>query len=57
MEEEAVKSRDARLDAWGRDDFSVYKPKKVTVVKPSEVAVEMEVTITFSALLMICLIL
>ena len=29
MEEEAEKSRDARLDAWGRDDFSVYKPKKV----------------------------
>lgn len=41
MEEEAEKSRDARLEAWGRDDYSVYKPK--TVVKPSEVAVEVEV--------------
>ena len=42
MEEEAEKSRDARLEAWGRDDYSVYKPK--TVTKPSEVAVEVEVT-------------
>ena len=42
MEEEAEKSRDARLEAWGRDDYSVYKPKAVT--KPSEVAVEVEVT-------------
>ena len=41
MEEEAEKSRDARLEAWGRDDYSVYKPK--TVTKPSEVAVEVEV--------------
>ena len=44
MEEEAEKSRDARLDAWGRDDFSVYKPKKV--VQSTE-TVEMEVEITF----------
>ena len=42
MEEEAEKSRDARLEAWGRDDYSVYKPK--TVTKPSEVAVEVEVS-------------
>ena len=41
MEEEAEKSRDARLEAWGRDDYSVYKPK--TVTKPSEVAVEVQV--------------
>merc|ERR1719445_1350029 len=41
MEEEAEKSRDARLDAWGRDDFSVYKPKKVMQTTET---VEMEVT-------------
>ena len=42
MEEEAEKSRDARLEAWGRDDFSVYKPKKV---QQTEETVEMEVNL------------
>jgi len=28
MDEEMEAQREARLDAWGRDDFSVYKPKK-----------------------------
>ena len=28
MEEEASTQRDSRLDAWGRDDFSVYKMRK-----------------------------
>ena len=46
MEEEAEKSRDARLEAWGRDDFSVYKPKKVQQTLEQEwrnETVEMEV--------------
>merc|ERR1719342_243515 len=30
MDEEMEAQREARLDAWGRDDFSVFKPKKVT---------------------------
>ena len=25
MEEEAEKKKEARMEAWGRDDFSVYK--------------------------------
>merc|ERR1719159_1098192 len=29
MDEEMEAQREARLDAWGRDDFSVFKPKKV----------------------------
>jgi len=29
MEEEAESQREARLDAWGREDFSVFKPSKV----------------------------
>ena len=29
MDEELEAQRDARLDAWGRDDFSVFKPKKL----------------------------
>ena len=28
MEEEASTQRESRLDAWGRDDFSVYKMRK-----------------------------
>ena len=42
MEEEAEKSRDARLEAWGRDDFSVYKPKKL---QQTEETVQMEVNL------------
>ena len=40
MEEESEKTRDARLEAWGRDDFSIFKPKKV---QQSTETVEMEV--------------
>merc|ERR1719360_449549 len=29
MEEEAESQREARLDAWGREDFSVFKPSKI----------------------------
>ena len=29
MEEEQESQREARLDAWGREDFSVFKPSKV----------------------------
>merc|ERR1711997_376708 len=29
MDEEVERQRDARLEAWGRDDFSVYKPAKI----------------------------
>jgi len=29
MEEEAESQREARLDAWGREDFSLFKPSKV----------------------------
>merc|ERR1712213_76246 len=29
MEEEQVSQREARLDAWGREDFSVFKPSKL----------------------------
>merc|ERR1719150_3411531 len=29
MDEEVERQRDARLEAWGRDDFSVYKPAKL----------------------------
>merc|ERR1719348_1159178 len=29
MEEEQESQREARLDAWGRDDFSVFKPSKL----------------------------
>ena len=29
MEEELEAQRDARLDAWGKDDFSEFKPKAV----------------------------
>ena len=36
-----------RLDAWGRDDYSTFKPKKVKAEFTSEVAVEMQsVTVT-----------
>ena len=44
MEEEAEKSRDARLEAWGREDYSVYKPKKV---QQTTETVEMEVLFIF----------
>merc|ERR1712117_707406 len=47
MDEEAEKNREARLDAWGRDDYSTFKPKKVKAEFTSEVAVEMQsVTVT-----------
>lgn len=29
MEEESERVRESRLEAWGRDDFSVYKPARV----------------------------
>merc|ERR1719412_1926317 len=29
MEEEQESQREARLDAWGREDFSVFKPSKI----------------------------
>merc|ERR1719150_1283294 len=29
MDEEMEATRDARLDAWGREDFSVFKPAKI----------------------------
>merc|ERR1712223_2335573 len=29
MDEEMESQREARLDAWGREDFSVYKPSKI----------------------------
>ena len=29
MDEEAESQRDARLDAWGKEDYSVFKPKTV----------------------------
>ena len=30
--------RDARLEAWGRDDFSVFKPKKVAEGESVEIS-------------------
>merc|ERR1712226_887468 len=42
MDEEAEKTREDRLDAWGRDDYSTFKPKKVKAEFTSEVAVEMQ---------------
>ena len=29
MDEEVEAQREARLEAWGRDDFSTYKPAKL----------------------------
>ena len=29
MDEESERRRESRLDAWGREDFSTYKPVKV----------------------------
>ena len=37
MEEEASTQRESRLNAWGRDDFSVYKMHK------GEASVEIQV--------------
>jgi len=42
MDEEMEAQREARLDAWGRDDFSVFKPKKVMEGE----SVEMSMTTT-----------
>lgn len=42
MEEEIEIRREDRLEAWGRDDFSVYKPHKVLQVQEGE-EVQMEV--------------
>merc|ERR1712080_660767 len=41
MDEEVEIQREARLEAWGRDDFSVYKPAKIV-----ESSVEIEVKTT-----------
>merc|ERR1719190_155274 len=38
MDEEVEAQREARLEAWGRDDFSTFKPKKVKAEFTSEVA-------------------
>merc|ERR1739844_881614 len=41
MDEEVEIQREARLEAWGRDDFSVYKPAKIV-----ESSVDIEVKTT-----------
>ena len=38
MEEESSTQRESRLNAWGRDDFSVYKMRK------GEASVEIQVS-------------
>eukprot|EP00094_Tigriopus_californicus_P003329 TCALIF_03202-PA protein Name:"Similar to unc-89 Muscle M-line assembly protein unc-89 (Caenorhabditis elegans)" AED:0.27 eAED:0.27 QI:0/0.83/0.76/0.92/0.91/0.88/25/216/2842 len=43
MEEEIEIRREDRLEAWGRDDFSIYKPHKVLQVQEGE-EVTMEYT-------------
>merc|ERR1712112_783603 len=39
MDEEMEAQREARLDAWGRDDFSVYKASKVMTSETTEVTI------------------
>ena len=46
MEEETEMQRDARLEAWGRDDFSVYKMHKLKT--SGEEGVEIQVRKIYS---------
>ena len=41
MEEESTTSRESRLTAWGRDDFSVYKMHKSSAQETVEIQVEL----------------
>eukprot|EP00095_Tigriopus_kingsejongensis_P002259 maker-scaffold633_size121756-snap-gene-0.25 protein:Tk02259 transcript:maker-scaffold633_size121756-snap-gene-0.25-mRNA-1 annotation:"muscle m-line assembly protein unc-89-like isoform x2" len=43
MEEEVEIRRESRLEAWGREDFSIYKPHKVLHVEEGE-EIQMEYT-------------
>ena len=43
MDEEMEAQRDARLDAWGKDDFSVFKPKKIASGEEVEITTTREV--------------
>ena len=43
MEEEMEAQRDARLDAWGKEDYSVFKPKKVAEGETVEITTTREV--------------
>merc|ERR1711962_997569 len=43
MEEEMEIQRDARLEAWGKEDFSVFKPKKLAAGEEVQITTTREV--------------
>jgi len=43
MDEEMEATRDARLDAWGKEDYSTFKPKKVAEGETIEISTTREV--------------